>query len=71
MALATYSSENDIEQLSSYQLDLVNKITSVLTPIEEVTKSIPANAASVSAIIPFIRMLEKSLENTMLTVVFI
>ena len=62
MALAAYSSEYDIAQLSSYQLDLVNKIISALTPIEEVTKSISTNAASVSAIIPFIRMLEKSLE---------
>ena len=62
MALAAYSSENDIEQLSSYQLDLVNKIMSPSTPIEEVTKSISVNAASASAIIPFIRMLEKSLE---------
>ena len=64
MALAAYSSENDIEQLSSYQLDLVNKIMSPSTPIEEVTKSISVNAASASAIIPFIRMLEKSLEKT-------
>ena len=40
----------------------MNKIISALTPIEEVTKSISANAASASAIIPFIRMLEKSLE---------
>ena len=62
MALAAYSSEYDIAQLSSYQLDLVNKIISALTPIEEVTKSISSNVASVSAIIPFIRMLEKSLE---------
>ena len=62
MALAAYSSEYDIAQLSSYQLDLVNKIISTLTPIEEITKSISTNAASVSAIIPFIRMLEKSLE---------
>ena len=58
MALAAYSSENDIEQLSSYQIDLVNKIISALTPIEEVTKSISTNAGSASAIIPFIRMLE-------------
>ena len=62
MALAAYSSEYDIAQLSSYQLDLVNKIISTLTPIEEITKSISTDAASVSAIIPFIRMLEKSLE---------
>ena len=35
---------------------------SALTPIEEITKSMSTNATSVSAIIPFIRMLEKSLE---------
>ena len=40
----------------------MNKIISASTPIEEVTKSISANVASTSAIIPFIRMLEKSLE---------
>ena len=57
MALAAYSSENDIEQLLSYQLDLVNKMISALTPIEEVTKLISANAASVSVKILFIRML--------------
>lgn len=62
MVLAAYSSEYNIAQLSSYHLDLVNKIISALTPIAEVTKSISTNAASVSAIIPFIRMLEKSLE---------
>ena len=62
MALAAYSLEYDIAQLSSYQLDLVNKIISTLTPNEEITKSISTNAASVSAIFPFIRMLEKSLE---------
>ena len=71
MALAAYSSESDIEQLSSYQFDLVNKIISALTPSEEVTKSISANAASVSTIIPFIRMLEKSLEKHHATLVFI
>ena len=62
MALAAYSSEYGITQLSSHQLDLVNKIISALSPVEEITKSISAKAASVSAIIPFIRMLEKSLE---------
>ena len=61
MALAVYSSEYDITQLSPYQLDLVNKIISTLTPIEETTKSVSTNAASLSAIIPF-QMLEKTLE---------
>ena len=63
MALAAYSSEYGITQLSSHQLDIVSKIISALNPVEEITKSISAKAASVSAIIPFIWMLlEKSLE---------
>lgn len=61
MALTVYSSEYNISQLSPHQLDVVNKI-SALTPVEEITKSISANAASVSVIILFIQMLEKSLE---------
>jgi len=55
MALAAYSSEFGLTQLSSYQLELVNRITAALTPVEEITKS-------VAAIISFIRMLEKSLD---------
>ena len=62
MALAAYSAEHDLVQLSSHQLDLANKIVAALSPVEEITKSISANAASVSAIIPFIRMLHRSLE---------
>ena len=62
MALAAYSTEYDLVQLSPHQLDLANKIVAALSPIEEIMKSISANAASVSAIIPFIRMLQRSLE---------
>ena len=62
MALAAYSSEFGLTQLSPYQLELVNRITAALTPVEEITKSVSAKAASASAIIPFIRMLEKSLD---------
>ena len=62
MALAAYSTEYDLVQLSSHQLDLINKIVAALSPVEEITKSVSANAASVSAIIPFIRMLHRSLE---------
>ena len=54
-----YSSEYGI---TAHQLDLVNKIIAALTPVEEITKSISAKAASASAIIPFIRMLERSLK---------
>ena len=60
MALAAYSSEYGIAHLSAHQLDLFNKIIAVLTPVEEITKSISAKAAS--AIIPFIWMLERSFE---------
>ena len=62
MALAVYSTEYDLVQLSSHQLDLANKIVAALSPVEEITKSILANAASVSAIILFICMLQRSLE---------
>jgi len=62
MALAAYSTEYNITQLSSQQLSLVSKAVAALSPVEEITKAISSNAASISAIIPFIRMLERSLE---------
>ena len=55
MALAAYATEyGDIQQLSPNQLDLIGKVVQVLGYIEEITKSISCNAASVSMIIPFI-----------------
>ena len=62
MALAAYSTEYDIVQLSSCQLDLASKIVAALSPVEEITKSISTNAASVSLIFPFVHMLERNLE---------
>ena len=62
MALAAYSTEYNITQLSSQQLSLASKAVAALSPVEEITNAISSNAASVSAIIPFIRMLERSLE---------
>ena len=59
MAIATYS---NLVQLSSHQLDLANKIVAALSPVEEITRSISANAASFSAIMPFICMLQRNLE---------
>ena len=50
MALAAYSTEYDLVQLSPHQLDPANKIVAALSPVEEITKSISPNAASVSAI---------------------
>ena len=63
MALAPYASEYSIDQLSGNQLDLINKIINALSPIEEVTKSISADAASISVIIPFLRIIRKTLDD--------
>ena len=63
MALAAYVTECNISQLTSNQLDLVNKVIPALSPIEEITRSISTDAASISLIIPFIRVLRKHLED--------
>ena len=62
MALAAYSTESDIPLLTPYQLGLISKVIAVLNPIQEITKSIATDAASVSLIIPFIRALRRTLE---------
>ena len=62
MALAAYSTQNDILQLTSFQLDLVDKVIAVLKPIEEITQSISSEESSASVIIPFVRGLRRSLE---------
>lgn len=63
MALAAYAAEcSDLPQLSPHQLNIIEKIIAVLRPIEDITKSISSDKASVSIIIPFVRALQKSLE---------
>ena len=62
MALAAYATEYSIAQLTANQLDIVGKVIAALSPIEEITKAVSADAASVSLIIPFIRMLSKTME---------
>ena len=61
MAFAAYATEHMIIQLNSYQLELVAKIVAALSPIEEVTKSISTDAASISVVLPFVRILSKTL----------
>ena len=63
MALAAYSTKHDIPQLTSNQLDIINKVITVLTPVEEITQSISSDASSASVIIPFTRALRKHLED--------
>ena len=62
MALAAYATESDIPILSATQLDLAEKIVATLLPIDELTNSVSADSASVSVIIPFVKMLIKTLE---------
>ena len=64
MALAAYGTEHMIIQLTSYQLELVAKIVAALSPIEEVTKSILTDAASISVVLPFVQILSKNPQST-------
>ena len=57
MALAAYPTENSsIKQLSSHQLDIIKKIIEIFAPIEKITRSISANLASISIVIPYLRI---------------
>ena len=62
MSLAAYATETGIVTLSPTQLDLAEKIVVALSPIEELTKSNSADCASVSLVIPFVKMLSKTLQ---------
>ena len=61
MSLAAYTTEYFIPQLTANQLDIVGKVITALSPIEEITKAVSVNAASVS-LIQFVRMLSKTME---------
>ena len=63
MPLAAYCAENgSIQQLTPYQLELIKKCVDILSPIEEITCSISADMASISIVIPYIRVLTRTLE---------
>ena len=63
MALAAYATEyGDVRQLTTNQLDLAVKVVKVLGCVEEITKSISTEAASVSLIIPFVQAFRLTLE---------
>ena len=62
MALAAYATEYSTPQLTANQLDIVGKIIAALSPIEEITKAISANASSMSLIIPFVQCYPKTME---------
>ena len=63
MALTAYCTEiGCIQQLTPHQLELMRKCVDILSPIEEITHSISADLASISIVIPYIRILTRTLE---------
>ena len=63
MAIAVDATEKSVIQLTSHQPDLAAKVVAVLSPIEELTKSISADAVAISVIIPFVKLLPKTLND--------
>ena len=62
MVLAAYAAENDIPQLTANQLEIARKMILVLVSIEQITQAISKQTATLSLVIPFIRVLLKSWE---------
>ena len=62
MALAAYATESGILILFTNQLDLAEKKVSALLPIDKLTNFVSADSASMTVIIPFVKMLIKTLE---------
>ena len=62
MAVAAYGADGSIPVLSPSQLHIVAKVINILSPIEEITKNISVEAASISQVIPLVRALTKVLE---------
>ena len=62
MALAAYATEHGgITMLSPNQIELTRKLIAALEPVEEITKMISTDAASISVLIPLVKILQKSL----------
>ena len=64
MALAAYAAENNIAQLTPMQLEIARRMVFVLSPVEEITQSISKETATLSVVIPNIRVLLRSWEKT-------
>ena len=62
MALAAYAAENNIAQLTPMQLEIARRMVFVLSPVEEITQSISKETATLSVVIPNIRVLLRSWE---------
>ena len=61
MALAAYATKHGgITMLTPNQIDLTRKIIAALEPVEEITKMISKDSASISMLIPLVKILEKA-----------
>ena len=62
MALAAYATEHGgITMVTPNQIELIRKLVAVLEPVEEITKMISTDAASISVLIPLVKILQKTL----------
>ena len=62
MALAAYATEHgSITMLTPNQIELTRKLIAALEPVKEITKMISTDAASISVLIPLVKILQKSL----------
>ena len=68
MAISAYGADGSIPVLTASQLDIATKVINILSPIEEITRNISAESASILQVIPLVRalmkVLEKVVENT-------
>ena len=62
MAIAAYATDGSIPVLSPSNLDIADKIITVLSPIEEITKNVSEDSAPISLVIPLVRALSKTLQ---------
>ena len=62
MALAAYAAENDIPQLTANQLEIACNMVLILAPVEKITQAISKQTATLSVVIPMIRVLLRSWE---------
>ena len=60
MALAAYAAKNDVSQLTANQLEIARKLVLLLAPVEEITQLISKQTATISVVIPMIRVLLRS-----------
>ena len=61
-ALAAYATEyGSITMLSPNQIELTRKLIAALEPVEEITKMVSTDTASISVLIPLVKILKKAL----------